>query len=335
MNWEEEAIKTYSGGKIGGYPPNNVTRVQEAILEFGPLITSFTVYEDFSSYSSGIYEHVYGDIRGGHAVTIVGYNNDPGYWICKNSWGATWGEHGYFRIKFGQCGIGTTFNTFYFSDVYGGICDEYLPYELKNPNPENEAVNVDVDGYVTWNGGDPNPEDSVTYDIYLGLSEDLSYIDTVGPYQADQIRISYQFKGLKKNTEYYWKIIATDNNGVVRKSKIWKFYTIDSYPPIIDIEIPKIGYFYKQNGNFRKKIPDQWGCYIIGPITIKGKVLENGSGIDHINTYLDGQLISNSIEDDIDILIDKISFRRHLLRIVAIDKSGNIEEHKINFWKIG
>ena len=69
--------------------------------------TGFTVYADFMSYSGGIYEHVTGGVRGGHAVKIVGWGVEGGinYWICANSWGTSWGEEGFFRIKMGECGI--------------------------------------------------------------------------------------------------------------------------------------------------------------------------------------------------------------------------------------
>ena len=69
--------------------------------------TSFTVYSDFMNYKSGIYQHKSGTQEGGHAVKILGWGTESGlnYWICANSWGTSWGESGYFRIAFGECGI--------------------------------------------------------------------------------------------------------------------------------------------------------------------------------------------------------------------------------------
>jgi hypothetical protein len=74
----------------------------------GPLTTCFTVYNDFFAYRGGVYHHVTGDRAGGHCVSVVGYDDLQGYWICQNSWGAGWGESGFFRIAYGDCGIDAT-----------------------------------------------------------------------------------------------------------------------------------------------------------------------------------------------------------------------------------
>jgi cathepsin B len=69
--------------------------------------TGFQVWEDFTHYKGGIYQYEYGTWLGGHAVKIIGWGVEGGinYWIVANSWGSSWGENGFFRIAFGQCGI--------------------------------------------------------------------------------------------------------------------------------------------------------------------------------------------------------------------------------------
>lgn len=84
-------------------------KLKSEIYTYGPLETGFTVYEDFFSYSSGVYQHLSGDEVGGHAVKIIGWGNESGvdYWLCANSWSSSWGEDGFFKIKVGECGIAT------------------------------------------------------------------------------------------------------------------------------------------------------------------------------------------------------------------------------------
>ena len=74
-------------------------KVKEA-LKKGPLVTTLTVYEDFLVYSSGIYKSVSKKSVGGHAVSLVGFNDLEGYWLVRNSWGTDWGENGFIRIAY-------------------------------------------------------------------------------------------------------------------------------------------------------------------------------------------------------------------------------------------
>jgi C1A family cysteine protease len=99
-NWQSQAQKISSWNWL-----SNDTVSIETSLQYAPVVAAIDVYSDFFSYHGGIYRHTSGGYVGGHCVAIVGYDNTEGYWICKNSWGTSWGESGWFRIAFGECGI--------------------------------------------------------------------------------------------------------------------------------------------------------------------------------------------------------------------------------------
>ena len=100
-NPDSRAVKIRGYTTLTGQP----AQIKEWISSKGPVSACFIVYQDFYSYSSGIYKHVTGNQVGGHCVTIVGYDDNQGCWICKNSWYTSWGEQGFFRIAYGECGI--------------------------------------------------------------------------------------------------------------------------------------------------------------------------------------------------------------------------------------
>jgi len=58
--------------------------------------------EGWSHYSSGIFSACGSSLN--HAVQLVGIS--ASYWKIKNSWGTSWGEHGFIRLHLGNtCGM--------------------------------------------------------------------------------------------------------------------------------------------------------------------------------------------------------------------------------------
>jgi len=56
-----------------------------------------------------------------HAIVLVGWDDNQGIWILKNSWGPYWGESGYMRIKYGTSLVGYSAN--------------YVNYNAQGPTP--------------------------------------------------------------------------------------------------------------------------------------------------------------------------------------------------------
>jgi len=95
--------------------PRDVTSIKQAVREKGVVYTSYlnnwSCYRNAPSYTSYYYD---GNslCTGGHAVAIVGWDDTfdrsqfvtappgNGAFICKNSWGTSWGDGGYFYLSY-------------------------------------------------------------------------------------------------------------------------------------------------------------------------------------------------------------------------------------------
>jgi len=99
------------------------------------------------------------------------------------------------------------------------------PSMLSSPVPAAHAANVPIDVGLSWAGGDPDDENTMTYHVYFGTNETPDFKETVGPYSATQTSILYNLEPLDYGTVYYWQIVASDNHGVIRQSEIWSFTT--------------------------------------------------------------------------------------------------------------
>ena len=109
VNYNYDIIKSDSAYSVSGE-----MNIKQEIYENGPVEASFSVYEDFTSYSSGVYQHVAGSFLGNHDIKIIGWGveNNVKYWLCANSWNEEWGDKGFFKILRGnnECGIESSVN---------------------------------------------------------------------------------------------------------------------------------------------------------------------------------------------------------------------------------
>ncbi|XP_073289845.1 vanillin synthase-like [Primulina huaijiensis] len=88
--------------------------LKDAVAFARPVSVAFEVVNGFRAYNGGVYTSTScgnspTDVN--HAVLAVGYGVEDGipYWLIKNSWGADWGDKGYFKMEMGKnmCGVAT------------------------------------------------------------------------------------------------------------------------------------------------------------------------------------------------------------------------------------
>ncbi len=105
--------------------------IKQAIYTYGPVSVAVCAQELFQNYSGGIFntsESCGSDVIN-HAVVLVGWNDNGGYWILRNSWGTSWGLAGYMYIGYGVSQVG-----------YGANFIEYAGGTTPDPSPPAPVV---------------------------------------------------------------------------------------------------------------------------------------------------------------------------------------------------
>eukprot|EP00804_Cyclotella_cryptica_P005779 CCRYP_000103-RB/>CCRYP_000103-RB protein AED:0.07 eAED:0.07 QI:255/1/1/1/0.75/0.6/5/1318/401 len=95
--------------EYGSIEPRNIHAIKAEIYARGPIKTSVNA-DYLRNYTGGILgsddDPALYDAHHNHGVSIVGWgydeDRDKEHWIVRNSWGAYWGEMGFFRIELGR-----------------------------------------------------------------------------------------------------------------------------------------------------------------------------------------------------------------------------------------
>lgn len=209
------------------------------------------------------------------------------------------------------------------------IIDNNPPFIPNNPTPTNGETDVPINIILNWKGGDPDPNDSVTYDIYFGSIPPLEKIE------SNQSETSFDPGELKNDLTYYWNIISWDNHNTKTIGPSWHFTTsskIDETPPYVKIISPSSGLYL-----FNQKIMNLTTKIIaIGPIDIIIDAYDADSNINYIEyefvrlpTFITGEIYDEPYQ----ITLDTISAGRWFITITAYDNAGNEEKDNIEIWK--
>lgn len=119
-----ETMWTYDISKFKDKPPNecyldaekhksinykaisqDLQQIKQCLVEGFPIVFGFLVYQSFESSDvakTGIVPMPQPNesVLGGHAVAIVGFDDDKKWFIVRNSWGDNWGDKGYFYMPY-------------------------------------------------------------------------------------------------------------------------------------------------------------------------------------------------------------------------------------------
>lgn len=87
-------------------------QIQKEMVEHGPVSVAFMAFDDFISYTEGIYEvtsrGASSQHAAGHSVVLLGWGvdtvngEDIPYWLIQNQWGKGWGMDGLAKFRRGK-----------------------------------------------------------------------------------------------------------------------------------------------------------------------------------------------------------------------------------------
>ena len=130
--------------------------------------------------------------------------------------------------------------------IFDGV--NFPPNSPNNPDPADEATNVDVNADLSWSCSDPEG-DTLVYDVYFEANDPNPEILL----SEDQSNTTYDPGILANGTTYYWQIVAKDSHGGITAGPIWEFTTegLTNNPPnppiIIGPKRAKVGVEYDYN----------------------------------------------------------------------------------------
>lgn len=133
---------------VGGQ--NDISRIKEAIYDYGPVYATVYVDSAFQNYTGGVFNNT-SNSQPNHAIVLCGWDDSlgsNGAWLLKNSYSENWGNNGYMWIEYGANSVGSNTKV---ADPEGSGPDPDEPTALIDG--QTQSSRLDSGGSEMWTIG--------------------------------------------------------------------------------------------------------------------------------------------------------------------------------------
>lgn len=194
-----------------------------------------------------------------------------------------------------------------------------LPSASALTSPENAATDLATLPTLTWVKSIDPDNDIVSYSVYVSESEEFVAEDKMGENLSEN---TYTLEtALKPHTKYFWKVVASDEDGASAESEVRYFTTMNSAPAISGLEFPA-----NEATDVEKSISLKWIAADADGDALKYKVY-----LAKENVFNEDNIVASEItESEFAVVLD--AHTQYFWKIVATDTEGaNIESDVASF----
>lgn len=141
---------------------NTQAALKQALYDYGPFYIAICAGSNLQNAKGTTIVTASDGTSLNHAVTLVGWDDDNGCWLIKNSWGTSYGDKGYVRVKYGISGVGGSAARY----DYKGI----IPHSVTGIDA-TKAANIAVF---------PNPSEGMVTISGLNVNDKIQVYDVLG-----------------------------------------------------------------------------------------------------------------------------------------------------------
>ncbi len=212
-HWNDPIIKFSQWYRI---PCGDIDAIKTAIVTYGVVDAAVLVSGAFDAYHSGIYQDSNTSCYASpcyytptnHAISLVGWDDADGAFILRNSWGSSWGESGYMRIKYNSAVVACEVCYLVISDIILqlSVSREELNMWVFNQEYANVSLivdkknDVDVNKYIIY-----KKEAGGAYQLLTEIQD----------FELQDNALSFIDKQLDTGKSYTYKAVALDSHGII------------------------------------------------------------------------------------------------------------------------